>query len=382
MKRPGAFPRATAYRDRHGRTRWRFRPKGGKGFARDLGTSFGSDEFKRRYAAAEAEFLGRRAEGAGAERTRPGSLSALIASFYRTPLWRGLAETTKRTYRGPIEALRAAHGDKPVADLRRKHVLAILGAKADTPAAANNLRKRLAQLLDHAVELELIAVNPVRAVKPYRLEGDGFHTWDEGQIGRFFEVHPAGTMAHRAVTLMLYTGASRADAVRLGWGNIRQTDEGPRLEYYRQKTSRQRDPVKVSIPLHPDLAEVLDACDPGAFTFLQTAQGTSRSADGLGNKMREWCNAAGLPECSAHGLRKACARRLAEAGASTHEIMSITGHKTLAEVERYTRAALREGLADSAMAKLIARPKGEQTVVNLPHRFARNPANALAGKEK
>ena len=179
---------------------------------------------------------------------------------------------------------------------------------------------------------------------------------------------------------MLYTGASRADAVRLGWHSIRQTDSGPRLEYSRRKTRRQADPIRVSIPVHPDLAEVLDACDPGTFTFLQTAQGAGRSAAGLGNKMREWCDVAGLTECSAHGLRKACARRLAEAGATAHEIMAITGHKTLAEVERYTRAALREGMADSAMAKLIARPKGEQTVVNLSHRFARNSAKSLAGK--
>lgn len=85
--------------------------------------------------------------------------------------------------------------------------------------------------------------------------------------------------------------------------------------------------------------------------------------------MREWCNAADLPECSAHGLRKACARRLAEAGATAHEIMSVTGHKTLAEVQHYTEAALREGLADSAVAKLLARPNREQTAVNLPARF-------------
>ena len=62
---------------------------------------------------------------------------------------------------------------------------------------------------------------------------------------------------------------------------------------------------------------------------------------------------AGLPRrCKAHGLRKAAARRLAEAGCSASEIMAITGHKTLAEVERYTRAVRKKKLADAAMAKL------------------------------
>jgi integrase len=62
--------------------------------------------------------------------------------------------------------------------------------------------------------------------------------------------------------------------------------------------------------------------------------------------------AVGLSGCSAHGLRKAAARRLAEAGCSTHEIAAITGHASLKEVARYTEAADRKRLAKSAMAKI------------------------------
>ena len=50
--------------------------------------------------------------------------------------------------------------------------------------------------------------------------------------------------------------------------------------------------------------------------------------------------------------RKAAARRLAEAGCTPHEIMSITGHTTLKEVTRYTDAVNRERLARSGMARL------------------------------
>ena len=64
--------------------------------------------------------------------------------------------------------------------------------------------------------------------------------------------------------------------------------------------------------------------------------------------------AAGLPpECVPHGLRKAAARRLAEAGCSSKEIAAITGHKTLAEVERYTREADQERLSKSAIQKQV-----------------------------
>jgi len=60
---------------------------------------------------------------------------------------------------------------------------------------------------------------------------------------------------------------------------------------------------------------------------------------------------AGLRHCSAHGLRKAAARRLAEAGCTAHEIAAITGHASLNEVQRYTRAADQQKLAASAMEK-------------------------------
>ena len=43
---------------------------------------------------------------------------------------------------------------------------------------------------------------------------------------------------------------------------------------------------------------------------------------------------------------------MAERGAPAHEIMAITGHKSLAEVERYTREVERRKLADAAMARL------------------------------
>lgn len=354
------WPLARSYQDRHGRRRWRFRVGG---FSRELGTDYGSDDFARRYEDAALEMAGEKRAGAGASRTVPGSVNDLVARWYQSPDFRNLAPLTQYGYRGVVEPFRVEHGDKPVKLLARRHVAAILAKKADTPAAANNLRKRLNQLLDFAVSLDWITANPARLTKAYKVQGGGFHTWSEAEIARFFGVYAPGTMAHRAVTLMLYTGAARVDAVALGPMNIR----AGRLEYRRQKMQG-RDGMLISIPMHPDLAAVL-ADLPKDRPYLATAYGKSRSPNGLGNLMREWCNAADLPECSAHGLRKACARRLAEAGATAHEIMSVTGHKTLAEVQHYTEAALREGLADSAVAKLLARPNREQTAVNLPARF-------------
>jgi hypothetical protein len=46
---------------------------------------------------------------------------------------------------------------------------------------------------------------------------------------------------------------------------------------------------------------------------------------------------------------------LSEAGATAHEIAAVTGHISLEEIERYTRAARKKKLADSAIAKLKSR---------------------------
>jgi len=83
-----------------------------------------------------------------------------------------------------------------------------------------------------------------------------------------------------------------------------------------------------------------------------TEHGKPYTAAGFGVWFHRQCVAAGLSECSAHGLRKAAARRLAEAGCSTHEIAAITGHAALKEVARYTEAVDRKRLAASAMAKV------------------------------
>jgi hypothetical protein len=48
-------------------------------------------------------------------------------------------------------------------------------------------------------------------------------------------------------------------------------------------------------------------------------------------------------------LRKASCRRLAEARCSANEIASISGHASLREVERYTRAADQERMARNAV---------------------------------
>ena len=55
------------------------------------------------------------------------------------------------------------------------------------------------------------------------------------------------------------------------------------------------------------------------------------TAAGFGNWFRDRCNEAGLRHCSFHGLRKAAATRLIDAGCGVVEVAAITGHASLKE---------------------------------------------------
>ena len=106
------------------------------------------------------------------------------------------------------------------------------------------------------------------------------------------------------------------------------------------------------IPMHANLVAVLEATAGEHLVLLTTKTGKAYAPNDLSDEFRSWCDAAGLPaECSLHGLRKAAARRLAEAGCSAHEIAAITGHRTLKEIERYTRSADQARLARQAIAR-------------------------------
>lgn len=371
-KKIDRFPYAKSYTDRHGKRRWRFRVKG---FSAELGTEWGSEDFSRRYA--DAQNLVKSKPGAGASRTVPGTLNDLVSRFYTLHL-PTVGETTRKDYMAVIDPLRPKHGHKRVAHMRRRHVLEIKADLAGTPQQANKTLKRLSQLMDLAVELEWRTDNPVRGIKRFPTDPEGFHTWDEGEIAQFYACHAPGSPAHLAMTLMLYTGAAKCDAVQLGRGNVR---DGV-LSYRRKKTRKNPDGILVEIPVHPFLAEALSHVQQIAFTYLATENGLPRSVAGLGSSMRRWCDKAKLPLCSSHGLRKAICRRIAEAGGTAPQIMSVSGHISLKEAQRYCAAFGRKKMAEGAIALLPHGSNAEQNLANHPARFVSFPAKSLKGNDK
>lgn len=169
---------------------------------------------------------------------------------------------------------------------------------------------------------------------------------------RVRRVFHGGTTARLALALLLYTGQRRSDVPRLGRQHVTKKN----WLRFTQFKNRNRNPTTLEIPIIPALQQELAAAPAGDLTFLVTAHGRPFSIAGFGNKMRQWCDEAGLPHCSAHGLRKAGAVRAAENGATAHQLQAIFGWKTLSEAQRYTQAAEQKRLPGDAMG-LLARTK-------------------------
>ena len=280
----------------------------------------------------------------GKARSKPGTIGALIASYYRTSDFMGLSDVTKRTYRNILERFRAEHADKRVVMLQRQHVQRIISDKGDTPAAANRLLRMIRILMRHAVEMGWRKDDPTLGVRKVRETSTGFTTWEEEHIDQFLRTHKPGTRANLAMSLLLHTGQRRSDVVRMGRQHIKNNV----LTIVQQKTGQE-----VGIPMHHDLKALVDSLPKDNLTFIVGDQGKPLTPESFTNWFRRMVSEAGLPKgLSAHGLRKATCRRLAEAGCSAHEIMAISGHKTLAEVTRYTVAANRKQLAERAVASL------------------------------
>jgi integrase len=180
-----------------------------------------------------------------------------------------------------------------------------------------------------------------------------FHTWTEDEIAQYEDRWPIGSRERTSYALHLYTGQRRADVARMAWTDV----AGNAINVVQAKTG-----ARLTIPLHPNLSAALRAWPRNNVVMLTTAFNKPFTYAGYGNMMADAIAAAGLPDrCVLHGLRKAAARRLAEAGCTEKEIAAVTGHTTLKEVARYTRAADQKRLAAGAVAKLVEQKPHENS---------------------
>lgn len=352
----------TVFTDRHGKDRLRFRRKG---YASHYFTeAFGTPAFKAEYAACLTNTISGNA-AASIARTVPGTLDDLATRYLAVPERLGPTPTTQAKVRNIIDAFRQGRGDWPVADVTFEHIDAIISEKRKRTTgitragvrpmggieAARKLRKELVRLFAFAKKIGLHKGNPALDSDRVKVaageKSKGFHTWTEAEIAQFRTHHALGTRPRLAMELMLWLCQRRIDSIHLG----RQHIKDGRIELRQTKTG-----TSLVLLMAPQLLEAIVAMPRRAdqLCFLLNDQGRPFTNAGFGNWFRDQCDAAGLPQCSAHGLRKAMMRRTAELNFSNQSLKSLSGHINDGEVAEYTRAVDQKRMSDAAIRAVSA----------------------------
>jgi integrase len=335
----------TAFYDRHGKERFRYR---NGTVSRYLRGPYNSPEFKEDLAAAQG------AEPRKIDRSGEGTVNDLVARYYASTTFLKAGADRQRIARGIIESFREEFGKDLVANFTFEHIEAILLAKSQKrmvgkrvvggPVAAINLHKQLKRLFKHAVRLKMIASSPASEAEGIVApKTGGRHTWTEEEIGRFRKRHALGTKARLALEVLLWTGQRRGDAIDFGPHHIKDG----RIEFVASKGKK-----VMRMPAAPQLLAAIRAMPSvGIKTFLVTEYGKPYTKDGFGNWFADRCKEAGVPG-RAHGLRKAIARRAAELEATQAMLKAIGGWENDAEVTTYTKGADQARLAEGILNRL------------------------------
>lgn len=334
----------SAYRDRHDRTRYRYRERGKP--PRSLPGDPGEARFEAALALARAGAPKHPRKPAAAPRT----LRAAWLEVQKTVEWSVLKPGTRtqqshvaeRFFAMPI-ALGATitFGQMPFNGLRRGDIKKILARFTDRPHAGEVVLRLIRKLALTALDLEWIELDPTHRLR-FRPKLIGHRAWTDDEMAAFEARWQPGSRQRLGYALALYTGQRRADVAAMRWTSY----NGQGIAVTQEKGGV----APLWIPVHPKLRSILDATPPSDHTILTTAYGKPFTTFGFGNMMADAIGAAGLPDaCRLHGLRKSAGRCLAEAGATTRQIMAVLGHKTLSEAERYTREAEQRMLAQQGM---------------------------------
>lgn len=344
--------------DRHGNVRWYVRKKiGGKHRRIRLTKPPGSPTFMSEYQAALDRLTG--APGpAKADQSHVGTLGWLVHQYHQA---HEFTSTDKRQQRMRTLVMRSMldeptkpgskfkFADCPIAKFTADHVRLLRNRKQDKPAAANRRVAELRKMFAWGVEEcgAWLKKNVAAEVKGLKREVKGFIAWTEEDVAQFEAKWPIGTMPRMAFAIMLFTGVRRSDAVLLGPPMV----EDGSITFMPQKTRRQK--KVLTLPILDVLQQVLNQTPHGLKTWLVHKKGETFTAAGFGGWFRDRCDEAGLPHCTAHGVRKIAAETVAENGATEKQMMDLFGWTKADLAAYYTRKANQKKIASGAMHMLV-----------------------------
>jgi integrase len=325
-----------AYRDCRGKLRHYVRRRG-KPNVRLPGLP-GSSEFMEAYQSAIATDERK----SSVVRHKEGTIGYLVERFYRSAAFTNLAASSQKAYRRILDKFARDDGHRLVRDMPKAVAASIIEEiGAARPGMANLTAATLKRLFTYAVKMDMRADNPFIGIDTY--EGGEHRAWTDREIATYEAKWPIGTRQRLAFDLLLFTGQRVGDVAAMRRDDLL----GGAIPVKQEKTG-----ADLLLPVHPNLLRSMRAVPADGPAPLNT-DGRPMTKRSIAAVVARAADAAGLPrDCKTHGLRKAALTRLAQHGASTHEIRAVGGHKSLSEVERYTESVDQSRLARSAMSRL------------------------------
>lgn len=279
------------------------------------------------------------------------TIGDLIVSWERSPEWTSLALVTQRGYSHYIKPL-VRYEHVLIERLERRQIIDIRNVIAATTGAgaATGFVGAASAMFGWGIENGWISHSPMAKMK--RLKGGNLPAWSVEDV----QLALANLPEHlrRAVVMALYTGARRGDLCALNWAAY----DGDSVRFVPQKTHRTA-PDALVIPCDPVLRAELDLWRKDAVVGIAGAAillnkfGRRWQGSNLSKQLAvALAQIPGFPPGrNIHGLRKLAAATLAQNGCTLHEIAAITGHRSLAMLQLYTRSVDQERLARSAISR-------------------------------
>ncbi|UDF29313.1 UNVERIFIED_ORG: tyrosine-type recombinase/integrase [Roseateles sp. XES5] len=333
-----------------GSTRYRVRPEGNKRKRIKIFCGPEDEDFLRQYQLARAGETPKPLRKAS-EVAKAKSIAWLVNSYLEHLEKKVTAGTASaKTYKKKKNLL-ARLLERPNCEMLipQEKLIGMQDEMAATPAQADAFIEAVGVMYEWARKRKQVFSNPAKGIDRVYKKGDGATPWKAADVRAYLATHKSGTKPHAAISVLLWTGCRIEDLTILGRKH-ECVIEG--IEAVRWMPSK-KNSTEVTVPLLPPLKEATRAPKVQGATYVLGRGGKPYSSgDSMSAMFKRWCQEAGLPHLSAHGVRKGLAELLAELGCSQYDIMAILGHSEAKTSEVYTRRVERWKLALGAMERV------------------------------
>lgn len=274
-----------------------------------------SEEFQSAYYSAQEKIK-------STNRNR-GTLKSIIQSYQLSSSFKGLRDRTRKDYLKQIAKIENKFGQMPILVLNDARVRGDFLKWRDrlaknSPKQADYAISVLGIILSWALDRGIIAFNhatrPRKVYKSKRVS----KIWLHEDVSSFLSA--SGSELQLALILARDTGQRQGDLLKLSWGAY----DGTYINLIQSKTG-----AAVEVPVTQELKILLTAkkaSGVNAMTILTRPDGQPWKTDHFRHAWREATLKAGVDGLTFNDLRGTAVTALADAGCTTIEIASITGH--------------------------------------------------------